>query len=259
MITVCNLTKSYGSSRGVMGVSLTVGDAEIVAIVGPNGAGKTTLVKVLGGLATQDAGSFQISPSPRDDAQEGPDVGVMPEVAPLFDLLTGREHLEFLGDIWRLPIPLREARIGELEEALGLDGALNRLVGHYSKGMRQKLAFAAAVMSDPRVLILDEPFEGVDPVSVKTMKEILLQFRRAGASVIVTSHMLDVISEIFDRVFVLCDGTVQFSGDRRQLDERVRQDAGEFPAEGSDLERLYIGLVAPSRAARKLTTMARAE
>jgi ABC-2 type transport system ATP-binding protein len=173
-------------------------------------------------------------------------------------VLSGREQFYWAGAIAGLEPAVIQSRTAELAIALHLDRYLDLRIAGYSKGNAKKLAFALALMSDPRVLILDEPFEGVDPLGVSAMKEILDQFRRAGASILVSSHMLALLEDLCTGFVVLHRGKVVFEGDRRAV-TALATDLVSPPSEGrGGLESIFMGLVAPDRCATVLRTLASA-
>jgi ABC-2 type transport system ATP-binding protein len=258
MISARGLTKRYSSGRGISNVCLEVAPGEVVGLVGPNGAGKTTLIRLLTGLAHADAGELTLRPAGLDPGGHRLTLGTVQEEAALFDLLTGGEYLTFVGQVHELKSDLRGRRIEELALHLDLGDGMARSIATYSKGMRRKLAFAAALLGDPRTLILDEPFESVDPLSVLAMKEMLRQFARAGTAVLMTSHMLSLVEDVCERFVLMNGGTVRFEGNHKDLLLRVEALAPGQPV-GSALERVFLSIVAPARQEVVLATLARIE
>lgn len=255
MIGANNVHKKYGEVAALSGVSLEVKTHQALGLVGSNGAGKSTLLRILCGVSRPDTGI--VSLDGHDPAQEPllarRRLGCVPEHAPLFDLLTGHEQLTWVGRLYNLPDELRQARISELAAALDLGDALPRRIAGYSKGMRQKLAFAAALLSDPRLLILDEPFEGVDVVAVDAMKGIIRQFVEHGAAVLLSSHILGLVEDVCSEFAVLSAGRIVFAGNREQL---AREAATLSHSADRPLESVFLNRIAPDRVARRLTTMA---
>lgn len=256
MIEAVDIQKKYGNVAALSGVSIDVRAHQALGLVGPNGAGKSSLLRILCGLSRPDAGSVRLN---GHDPVAAPlearrSLGCVPEQAPLFDLLTGGEQLRWAGRLHDIPEATLAARITELAEVLDLAEALPRRIGGYSKGMRQKLAFASALLPDPRVIILDEPFEGVDVVAVDTMKTILRQFVDQGAAVLLSSHILGLVEDVCTQFAVMSGGRIVFAGDREDL----AREAGKLTSgvAGHQLESVFLDRVAPNRMARRLTTLA---
>jgi ABC-2 type transport system ATP-binding protein len=256
MIGAADVHKKYGDVAALSGVSVDVAAGQALGLVGPNGAGKSSLLRILCGVSRPDAGSAWLdghNPA-QDPLPARRRLGCLPEHPPLFDLLTGQEQLAWAGRLYALPDSLLHARIEELAAALDLGEALPRRIGGYSKGMRQKLAFAGALLHDPRLLILDEPFEGVDVVAVDAMKGIIRQFAGQGAAVLLSSHILGLVEDVCTEFTVLSAGRVVFSGDRHRLENEAAKLTRE--AAGRPLEAVFLDRVAPHRVARRLTTLA---
>lgn len=256
MIGAVDVHKKYADVVALSGVSIEVAAHQALGLVGPNGAGKSTLLRILCGVSRPDAGTVRLDG--HDPAREPREarrrLGSVPEHPPLFDLLTGSEQLTWVGRLYNLPDPLLDARITELAEVLDLADALPRRIAGYSKGMRQKLAFAGALLHDPRLLILDEPFEGVDVVTVGAMKAIIRQFVEQGASVLLSSHILGLVEDVCTEFAVVSAGRVVFAGNREQLAIEAAKLAND--ASGRPLESVFLDRVAPHRVARRLTTLA---
>lgn len=256
MIDARDVHKRYADVAALSGVSIAVGAHQALGLVGPNGAGKSSLLRILCGVSRPDAGSAQLdghdpAHHPRPARRR---LGCVPEQPPLFDLLTGGEHLMWVGRVHDIPDSVLRERIAELVAALDLAEALPRRIGGYSKGMRQKLAFAGALLHDPRLLILDEPFEGVDVVAVDAMKAIIRQFVEHGAAVLLSSHILGLVEDVCTEFAVLNAGRVVFAGDRRQLALEAAKLRHELS--GRPLEAVFLDRVARDRVTRRLTTVA---
>jgi ABC-2 type transport system ATP-binding protein len=256
MIGAIDVHKKYADVAALSGVSIDVTPHQALGLVGSNGAGKSTLLRILSGVSRPDAGTARLDghDPAREPLAARRRLGSVPEHPPLFDLLTGHEQLVWAGRLYAIPDSLLNARIAELAEALDLVDALPRRIAGYSKGMRQKLAFAAALLHDPRLLILDEPFEGVDVVAVDAMKSIIRQFVEQGAAVLLSSHILGLVEDVCTEFAVLSAGRVVFAGDRQQLAReaaKLATSAGTRP-----LESVFLDRVAPNRVARRLTTLA---
>ena len=255
MIDAIDVHKKYGQVAALSGVSIAVAAHQALGVVGPNGAGKSSLLRIICGLSRPDAGGARLDGHDPlvDPVAARRHLGCVPEHPPLFDLLTGREQLLWAGRVHAVPDASLAARIDELAAALDLSEVLPRRIAGYSKGMRQKTAFAAALLHDPRLIILDEPFEGVDVVAVDTMKAIIRQFVDHGAAVLLSSHILGLVEDVCTQYAVMNGGRLVFEGDRQQLAlEAAKLTAGA----GRPLESVFLDRIAPNRIARRLTTVA---
>ena len=223
------LTKLYGSKPALQGLDLDVPRGSFFGFLGPNGAGKTTTIHILIGLIEASAGEVEVLGLrvPEQLSELKRQIGVVPDESVLFDRLTGLEFLDFVGRMYGLPRPTASERSRELMELFELDSMDSSLVAGYSKGMKKRLALAAALIHRPKLFLLDEPFEGVDPVGARMMKEILLQQVRQGATVFLTSHVLEVIERLCDRVAIIDHGRliVEGSVDDLSAAEETLEDA----------------------------------
>jgi ABC-2 type transport system ATP-binding protein len=227
------LVKRFGSVQAVSGVDLDVRRGCFFGLVGPNGAGKTTTLAMVTGLLRPDAGAVRV---------DGIDVwarpllarermGVLPEGLRLFERLSGRELLHFTGRLRGMPTAEVDDRADELLTVLGLGDAGDQLVVDYSTGMRKKVALAAALLHNPAVLFLDEPFEAVDPVSARTIRAVLRAFTGRGGTVVFSSHVMDLVERICDDVAVMAGGRVLAYGGVDEL------------RAGRPLEEVFVELV----------------
>jgi ABC-2 type transport system ATP-binding protein len=198
----------------VAGVYLHVPAGSFFGLVGPNGAGKTTALSMMTGLLRPDAGVVLINGADvwRNPAAVKAEIGVLPEGLRLFDRLSGPELLRYLGRMRGLRREVTQARADELLAVLDLAGAGRTLIVDYSTGMRKKIALAAALLHNPKVLFLDEPFEGVDPVAAQTIRGVLDAYTRSGSTVIFSSHVLELVESMCDRVAVMSRGQILASG-----------------------------------------------
>lgn len=227
------LRKSYEQKLAVDGVDLDVPTGSFFGLVGPNGAGKSTTLKMTTGLLRPDAGTavvdgIDVWQSPVEAKRR---IGVLPEDLRLFDRLSGNELLMFSGLLRGMEPAVIAARSADLVGVLGLTEAAGQLVIDYSQGMRKKIALGCALLHAPRVLFLDEPFESVDPVSARTIREVLEHYTEAGSTVVFSSHVMETVERLCDRVAVLHRGRLVAVG---SVDE-VRG--------GASLEDAFIGLV----------------
>ncbi|MTE15605.1 ABC transporter ATP-binding protein [Nocardia aurantiaca] len=227
------LYKKFGGPWVVEGVNLSVPPGSFFGLVGPNGAGKTTTLSMAVGLLRPDHGAARIFGHEvwADPVQAKTVVGVLPDGLALPERLTGRELLNFTGLLRGMDKATVVARADELLHVLELDGAENTVVVDYSAGMRKKIGLATALLHAPKLLVLDEPFEAVDPVSAGTIRTILQRFVAAGGSVVLSSHVMALVESICDRVAVIDRGRVVASGTLAE----VRGDA--------TLEEAFVRLV----------------
>ena len=218
-VEVVNLRKVYGNKAAVDGLSLTVPQGTFFGFLGPNGAGKTTTIKMLMGLAPPTSGSIRLMglAMPEQGLEIKQMIGLVPDESLLFDHLTGGEFIEFVGRMYGLDQEIARERSEELLELFELDGNRRKLIAEYSKGMRKRAAMAAALIHRPRLFLMDEPFEGVDAVGARLMKEILLDQVRHGATIFLTSHVLEVVERLCDHVSIINEGKIVVQGSMDEL------------------------------------------
>jgi ABC-2 type transport system ATP-binding protein len=209
-LEISGLTKTFGEKVAVDHVHLTIAQGSFYGLVGQNGAGKTTTISMAVGLLRPDDGSAQIFGA---DVWQDPEhaktlVGVLPDGLAMPERLTGREVLTYLGLLRGLPPKVVDTRAEELLSVLELDQAEKTLVIEYSTGMRKKIGLATALLHGPRLLVLDEPFEAVDPVSAATIKTILRGFVAGGGSIVLSSHVMALVEQLCDHVAVIDKGRV---------------------------------------------------
>ncbi|CAN5273597.1 hypothetical protein BH09ACT5_BH09ACT5_12350 [soil metagenome] len=234
VLLVRGLTKSFHDKVAVAGIDLEVRAGAFYGIVGPNGAGKTTTLSMITGLLRPDAGSVAVNGLDvwTDTVRAKRMMGVLPDRLRLFDRLTGAQLLYYAGVLRGLDSAVVRERTADLANAFGLEESLGRLVSDYSAGMTKKIALAAAMIHSPRLLVLDEPFESVDPVSAATVTEILKKYVAAGGTVLLSSHSMDLVQRICDHVAVvvrgeiLADGTMAEVRNGQTLEERFVDLAG---------------------------------
>lgn len=210
MLEARGLSKFYQGIAAVKDVSFTVAPGEVLGYLGPNGAGKSTTVGILTGLVAPSAGSvhYQGVNVDADLVEYRRHLGYVPEEPYLYPFLSGREYLELVGRLREMPERLLGGRIDGLLELLGLGGAKDQAIGAYSKGMRQKVLIAAALLHDPDVLIFDEPLSGLDVTTALMFRELVAQLAHNGKIVLYSSHVLEVVEKICTRVIVLFRGRV---------------------------------------------------
>jgi len=237
-IAIDNLHKIYNGLHAVDGLSVNVPEGSFFGFLGPNGAGKTTTIKMLMGLAQPDSGTINIlgMPMPERSLEIRKVIGLVPDDSLLFDYLTGAEYLDFIARLYGLSREQANERGRELLDLFELQEHPRKLVGEYSKGMRKRLAMAAALIHKPLVFLMDEPFEGVDAVGARLMKDILLQQVKQGATVFLTSHVLEVVERLCDQIAIISRGKVIAQG----TVEELRRNAS---AEATSLEDAFVDLV----------------
>lgn len=236
-LTVKGLTKIF-DRRVVDNLDLEIRAGEFYALLGPNGAGKTTTLRMIAGLLDPDAGEISIFGV---DARKDPRgakriMAWVPDEPLLYDKLTAWEHLQFVAGLWGLDPKTAQKRAEELLELLSLTQQRDQYCEGFSRGMRQKTALAAALLTEPQLLMLDEPLTGLDVEIARTVKDILAARVKAGATIILTTHILDVAERLASRVGVIADGALRAQGTLSEL--------RELPgATGKSLEEIFLDLV----------------
>jgi len=247
-IVVEGLTKEFRGTPAVEDVSLRVRRGCFFGFLGPNGAGKSTTIKMLTGLLRPTAGTASIEGCSIDEDRLTIKrlIGVLPEELPLYERLSGEEYLQFAGRMYGLGRDLTKQRCDQLLEFLSLAEDRGKLIVDYSLGMKKKLALAAALIHNPRVLFLDEPLNGIDPVSGRVVSDLLKSLARKGVTLFFTSHVLDVVERLCDEVAIIDRGRVIAQGTIDEL--RALRSHGE----DSSLEDAFLRLVAADVERREL-------
>ena len=219
LIEMRQLVKRYGEKAAVDGVSLEVHAGEIFGFLGPNGAGKTTTIKVIVGLLQPTSGTVRVGGHDiqKEPLQAKASSGYVPDEPHLYPKLTGRELLRFVGDLYGVTGEQVERRIDELLRLFDLTPAADDTIDSYSHGMRQKTALAAALVHDPKVLVLDEPTVGLDPKSARLIKDLLRQMAERGAAVFLSTHILEIAENMCDRIGIINQGRLIASGTMAEL------------------------------------------
>ncbi|MBI5779297.1 MAG: ABC transporter ATP-binding protein [Planctomycetes bacterium] len=218
-----NLTKIYRAPfskfqvKALDNLNIKVNRGEIFGFLGPNGSGKTTTMKILLGLLIPTSGNAWVLGRPASDVAVKDRIGFLPEESYLYRFLSAEETLDFYGRIFRIPSKERRKRIGELIDLVGLGHARTRQVKEYSKGMARRLGFAQALINDPEVIFLDEPTSGLDPLVARQVKDIVLDLKKQGKTVFMSSHLLADVENICDRVAILHLGKLQKVGAVKEL------------------------------------------
>ena len=240
------LTRTFGTKRAVDGIDLQVPAGSFYGFLGPNGAGKSTTIKCLTGLLRPSGGEMRIlGLDPLHDPVEiKRRVGVVPEDLALFDRLTAQETLSFVGQVHGIPSATFESRAVDLLSLMDLTQASTTLVADFSHGMRKKLSLAAALLPAPRLLFLDEPFEGIDAVASRQIKELLHSFVGRGGTIFLTSHILEIVERLSTHIGVIDNGKIVAQG---RLDDVRAGTHGK-----GTLEELFIELVGGEKPAAEL-------
>lgn len=239
-ITVENLTKIYPVPMrrqrvvAVKNLNLTVREGEVYGLLGPNGSGKSTTLKVLLGLVTPTNGQATIFEQDSRDYRSRAEVGFLPENPYFYKFLTAEETLRFYGKICGIPARELTARIGDLISLVGLEDARHRRVGGFSKGMLQRIGLAQALIQNPKLVVLDEPTAGVDPVGSRQIRDLILDLKKRGKTVLLTSHLLGQVQEVCDRVGIMARGEMVREGNLDELTSIERQT--EFVVEDASEE-----------------------
>ena len=242
-IAVRDLRKVYGNKAAVDGLDLEVPRGCFFGFLGPNGAGKTTTIRMLMGLAPPTSGTIELLglPMPDHALEIKQKIGLVPDESLLFDHLTGLEFTEFVGRMYGLARPVARERAAELLSLFELTGSQGKLIGEYSKGMRKRIAMAAALIHRPELFLMDEPFEGVDAVGARLMKDLLLDQVRQGGTVFLTSHVLEVVERLCDRVAIIHEGKLVLS-----------RDMAELRSGSESLEDVFVRVVGADRTVESL-------
>ncbi|MCG8695487.1 MAG: ABC transporter ATP-binding protein [Minwuiales bacterium] len=237
------LTKRF-DRPAVDGLDLTVRAGEFYALLGPNGAGKTTTLRIVAGLLKPDAGSVSVFgiDALGDPVAAKRVVAWVSDEPMIYDRLSPFEYLEFVAGLWGIDATAAEAQARHLIDWLGLEPHAHERCQGFSKGMRQKVALAGALVHDPRLIILDEPLTGLDAGSARQVKDVLAERVRAGGTVIMTTHILEVAERMAERIGVIADGRLIAEGTLEEL----RREAGR---DGTSLEDVFLDLVAARSAA----------
>ena len=224
MLELRNVNKNYGSTLAVKEVSFIVPDGMIGVLLGPNGAGKSTIIKSIAGLL-KFTGQIRIQGMDSRDREARKVFAYVPEIPAMYQALTVAEHMEFIRRAYRIDVS--EQEIQAILERFELWDKREKLGDELSKGMMQKVSICCALLIHPQVLLLDEPMVGLDPKAIKELKEIILELKARGTTVLISTHMLEMVQELWDMVFVMEKGSLIASYDRRE-------------SEGKNLDELFF-------------------
>ena len=238
-LDIRDLRKRFGAKTAVDGLDLSVRAGELYALLGPNGAGKTTTLRMVTGLLKPDSGSISVFgvDTAKDPRGAKRLIAWLPDEPMLYDKLTAWEYLEFVAGLWAVPPKLARERAEKLLTWLDLWDQRNQRLEGFSRGMKQKTALAGALLHEPRLLILDEPLTGLDAAVARQVKDLLVERVRAGATVILTTHILEVAERLSDRIGIIQSGKLLAEGTLSELQSRAGSD-------GRTLEDVFLSLVA---------------
>ena len=223
MIRAVGLTKVFRDfwnrpkARAVNEIDFTVKEGEVVGLLGPNGSGKSTTVKMILGLLYPTAGQLTVLGKAPRAVETKKAIGYLPEESYLYKYLTAEETLDFFGSLFNLSRAERKNRIDQLLDMVGLAHARHRRVGEFSKGMARRIGLAQAMINDPSLLIFDEPTSGLDPLGCREVKDLIMELKKRGKTVLITSHLLSDVEDICDRVVILYGGKVRAQGSLNEL------------------------------------------
>ncbi len=224
MIQVENLVKHYAHTKAVDGVSFSVGRGEIFGLLGPNGAGKSTTIRTIMDIIKPDSGTVRLMGQPMSEASKAR-IGYLPEERGLYKNFGLLECLTYLGALKRMPRKEARKRAAALLEQTGLGGYAKRKIQELSKGMAQKAQFLATLVHDPPLLILDEPFQGLDPVNTEMLKKMLQEEQKRGKTIILSTHDMNQVEEMCDRILLINHGRVVLYGSLEQIQQQYAQHA----------------------------------
>ncbi len=254
-IATQSLTRSFGELVAVEDMDLRVAPGQFFGFLGPNGAGKSTTIKMLTGLLAPTSGRIQILglDFARETVAVKRQIGVVPEGLALFGRLTGSEYLTFVGRMYGLDRETTAKRAGELLEFMQLADQPKKLVTDYSHGMQKKLALAAAVIHGPKILFLDEPFEGVDAIAAGTLKAMLQRMIARGATIFLTSHVLEIVERLCSHVAIIHHGRLVAQGSLEELRAGVKAQIASQDSSASKLtlEEIFLHTVGGARSAEQ--------
>ena len=217
MLKVSNLRKKYGKETVVKDISFEVNQGEIAVLLGPNGAGKSTTIKSIAGLLRYD-GKIQVCGKDNKSIEAKRTFGYVPEVPSMFDLLTVYEHIEYIAAAYGIKDYKEKAE--ELLERFDLTDKRDKLGKELSKGMMQKVSICCALITEPKVVLFDEPLVGLDPKAIKELKKAFIELKEKGCSLLISTHIIDSVDEFWDKVLIMKSGDIVLAGTRQELLER---------------------------------------
>ena len=235
MLVIDHLTKAYGEKKAVDDLSLHIAPGEIYGFIGPNGAGKTTTLKACCGILSYDAGEITVAGISvrKDPIAAKKALAYLPDNPEIYEYMTGIQYLNFIADIYGVQPDARAEKIRSLCDSFSLTSDLAQPVSAYSHGMKQKLAIVSAWMHDPKLILMDEPFVGLDPIAAHTLKQMMRQLCDGGGAIFFSTHVLEVAEKLCDRIAIIKNGRLVRSG---TMDEVKGDDS---------LEEIFLELAEP--------------
>ena len=229
VLELIGLRKKFGEKEVLKGINLTVKKGSIIGYIGPNGAGKSTTVKLILGLITGYSGEIKIFGEEISKCNEEYKrrIGYVPEVAEIYDSLTGKEYLTFIGQLYGIDYNKADIKARKLMEILGILDSYEKRISSYSKGMKQKLILISSLIHNPEVLFLDEPLSGLDANSVMIIKEILATLAKEGKTIFYSSHIMEVVEKISDRIILINNGEIVADGNFEELKNSFKESSLE--------------------------------
>ncbi len=234
MLEVKNLVKKYGKQNAVDDITFHLGGGEVVGLLGPNGAGKSTTMKCIVGLLRKSAGSIKLGGFDHLSVEAKRLFSYIPETPYVYDLLTVREHMQFVAQAYSV-VEWKD-KADELLNIFELEDKADKLGRDLSKGMRQKVSICCALLPDPQVLFFDEPMIGLDPKAIKNTKKVFKDLKEAGKTILVSTHLIDSVESIADRIMIMKDGKILGNDTASNLKQQFQH------AEGTSLEDLFLEL-----------------
>lgn len=224
-ISINNLKKSYGSKQVLKGINLEVYKGQIIGYIGPNGAGKSTTIKLMLGLIEGYTGEIKVFGQDISDGniQYKKRIGYVPEVAEIYDNLTAEEYLTFIGQLYGLEYEKVNEKARKLMKVFGIENVYNSRITSFSKGMRQKVLIISSLLHNPDILFLDEPLSGLDANSVMVVKEILSNLAKQGKTIFYSSHIMEVVEKISNRIILINDGQIVADGSFEELKNNCKE------------------------------------
>lgn len=225
IIKIKNLNKYYGSKRVLNDINLNINKGEIIGYIGANGAGKSTTVKIMLGLVEEYSGSIEIF---GENIVENPvdykkRIGYVPETADMYENLTAREYLTFIGSLYGMDYSEADEKAQKLMDLFSIKDVYDGRINSFSKGMKQKVLIISSIINDPDILFLDEPLSGIDANSVLVFKEVLKELAKKGKTIFYSSHIMEVVEKLSDRIILLNDGEIVADGNMESLNTELKE------------------------------------
>lgn len=225
IITIRNLSKYYGAKEVLKDINLDINKGEIIGYIGPNGAGKSTTVKIMLGLVDEYQGEIKIFGK---DIKDDPvsykrRIGYVPETTDIYENLTAREYLTFMGELYGMNSEDVDEKAEELMDLFGIRDVYDGRINSFSKGMKQKVLIISSLLNDPDILFLDEPLSGIDANTVMVFKEVLAELVRQGRTIFYSSHIMEVVEKLSNRIILINNGEIVADGTMKELNEQLSE------------------------------------